>query len=168
MAKKPSKPEAEEGVEGAEPPKSGKKKLIIIAAAALLVLGGGGGAGWFFFLKKKPHAEEAGKAAAPVVKPVAFLDVPEMTVNLSGGDRPHFLKIRVALELSDAALGAGITPLMPRVLDTFQVYLREMRPGDLDGSAGMFRLKEELTRRVNIVVAPSKVNAVLFKEVIVQ
>lgn len=167
MAKKPSKPEAEEGAEGVEQPKAGKKKLIIMIAAALLVVGGGGGAGWFFFLKKKPAAEAAAHAA-PVVKPVAFLDVPELTVNLSGGDRPHFLKLRVALELPDATMGAGITPLMPRVLDTFQVYLREMRPSDLDGSAGMFRLKEELTRRVNIVVAPSKVNAVLFKEVVVQ
>ena len=32
----------------------------------------------------------------------------------------------------------------------------------------MFRLKEELTRRVNLAVAPHQVNAVLFKEILVQ
>ena len=58
--------------------------------------------------------------------------------------------------------------MMPRVIDAFQTYLRELRPTDLDGSAGLYRLKEELTRRVNVAVAPSQVNAVLFKEIVVQ
>ena len=57
---------------------------------------------------------------------------------------------------------------MPRVTDIFQTYLRELRPADLNGSAGLFRLKEELTRRVNAAIAPSEVNAVLFKEIVVQ
>jgi len=57
---------------------------------------------------------------------------------------------------------------LPRVTDIFQTYLRELRPSDLNGSAGLFRLKEELTRRVNAAVAPVKVSAVLFKEIVVQ
>jgi flagellar protein FliL len=61
-----------------------------------------------------------------------------------------------------------ITPIMPRVMDAFQTYLRELRPSDLDGSAGLYRLKEELTRRVNASIAPSRINAVLFKEIVVQ
>jgi flagellar FliL protein len=61
-----------------------------------------------------------------------------------------------------------ITPIMPRVMDAFQTYLRELRASDLDGSAGLYRLKEELTRRVNAAIAPSHVNAVLFKEIVVQ
>ena len=61
-----------------------------------------------------------------------------------------------------------IQPLMPRVMDAFQTYLRELRPTDLDGSAGLYRLKEELTRRVNAAVAPNRITAVLFKEIVVQ
>jgi flagellar FliL protein len=57
---------------------------------------------------------------------------------------------------------------MPRVSDVFQTYLRELRAGDLSGSAGLFRLKEELTRRVNVAVAPQQVSAVLFKEIMIQ
>ena len=61
-----------------------------------------------------------------------------------------------------------IQPMMPRVMDTFQTYLRELRPSDLDGSAGLYRLKEELTRRVNATITPNRVNALLFKEIVVQ
>ena len=58
--------------------------------------------------------------------------------------------------------------MLPRVLDAFQTYLREMRPTDLEGSAGLYRLRDELTRRVNLAVAPNRINAVLFKEIVVQ
>jgi flagellar FliL protein len=53
-------------------------------------------------------------------------------------------------------------------MDAFQTYLRELRPSDLDGSAGLYRLKEELTRRVNAAISPNRVSAVLFKEIVVQ
>jgi len=91
-------------------------------------------------------------------------------VNLanSGTDRTQYLKVKIVLELPDAALVGQIQPLMPRVMDAFQTYLRELRPTDLDGSAGLYRLKEELTRRVNVAVAPNKITAVLFKEIVVQ
>jgi len=145
-------------------PKS-KRKLMIIAAAAVLVLAGGGT--WFFFLRH--HGEEV-HAEAPPPKPPAFVDVPDIMVNLVGapGERVQYLKVKVVLEVKDQAQVAQIQPTMPRVTDIFQTYLRELRSGDLNGSAGMFRMKEELTRRVNAVIAPSQVSAVLFKEVIIQ
>ena len=61
-----------------------------------------------------------------------------------------------------------IQPIMPRVMDAFQTYLRELRPSDLDGSAGLYRLKEELTRRVNVAISPARSTRVLFKEIVVQ
>jgi flagellar FliL protein len=78
------------------------------------------------------------------------------------------LKIKIVLELPDQKMVDQIQPIMPRVMDAFQTYLRELRPSDLDGSAGLYRLKEELTRRVNASIAPSRINAVLFKEIVVQ
>jgi flagellar FliL protein len=99
-----------------------------------------------------------------------FVDLPDVLVNLSnaGTDRTQYLKVKIVLEVPDAELVAKIQPLMPRVMDAFQTYLRELRPTDLDGSAGLYRLKEELTRRVNASVAPNHISAVLFKEIIVQ
>jgi flagellar FliL protein len=156
--------------DGAEPPvaKPTKKlplKMIIIAAAGLLVLGGGG-AGAYLFLGGGGHD----KAAQAALKPAIFVDLPDVLVNLSnaGTDRTQYLKVKIVLELPDPNLVAQIQPLMPRVMDAFQTYLRELRPTDLDGSAGLYRLKEELTRRVNAAVAPNRITAVLFKEIVVQ
>lgn len=57
---------------------------------------------------------------------------------------------------------------MPRVLDLFQGYLREVRPEELRGSAGTYRLREELVARVNVAAAPARVLDVLFTELLVQ
>jgi len=139
-------------------------KLMIIAAAGLVVVIGGGIGGYLFF---------AGGQEKPVqtaMKPAIFVDLPDVLVNLSntGSDRTQYLKVKIVLELPDQTLVAQIQPLMPRVMDAFQTYLRELRPTDLDGSAGLYRLKEELTRRVNVAVAPNRITAVLFKEIVVQ
>lgn len=167
MAKKPKKAaaEGEEGAEG-EAPKGGKKKLIIIGAVVLALAGGGS----FVFLKKK-LGDGHGEAVAEVKKPVVFLDVREMMVNLAsepGQDRTRFAKIKVAIELKDAKVEGEVKPLMPRIEDTFQVYLRELRASDLSGSAGISRLREELLRRVNVAIHPARAEAVLFKDVVIQ
>jgi flagellar FliL protein len=54
------------------------------------------------------------------------------------------------------------------VLDAFQIYLRELRPEDLEGSAGILRVKEELLRRINLAIQPPLATDILFKEVIIQ
>lgn len=162
MAKKPKKA-AVEGEEG-EAPVGSKKKLIIIAAAAVLALGGGG----VFFMKK---SAADGPAAPEIKAPIVFLDVREMMINLSneaGQDKARFAKIKLALELKDAKVEQEVKPLMPRIEDTFQVYLRELRASDLAGSAGLYRLREELLRRVNLAIHPARAEAVLFKDVVVQ
>ena len=140
-------------------------KFLIIGGAAVLLLAGAGAGGYFFFCRPAEH-----KVETPAVKPVVFVDLPEILVNLSnpGADRTQYLKVKVVLELPEQKMIEQITPIMPRVMDAFQTYLRELRPSDLDGSAGLYRLKEELTRRVNVAIAPSRINAVLFKEIVVQ
>jgi flagellar FliL protein len=152
--------------DAAGPTPKGKLKLIIAAAGMIAILGGG--AGWFFFFRH--HGEEQHAEAPPPPKPPAFIEVPDMLVNLQGqpGERVQYLKVKLTLEVKEAKQVEAITPALPRVTDLFQTYLRELRPIDLNGSAGLFRLKEELTRRVNAAVAPNEVSAVLFKEIVVQ
>jgi flagellar FliL protein len=142
-------------------------KFIIIGVAALVLIGAGFGAYKMFF--SHGHEEEE-KADASKAKAAVFVDLPEILVNLSnpGTERTQYLKVKVVLELPEPKMIDQITPIMPRVMDAFQTYLRELRPTDLDGSAGLYRLKEELTRRVNVAIAPGRINAVLFKEIIVQ
>jgi flagellar FliL protein len=158
--------ETEESAEGASAPtRKLPLRLLAIIGAGVLLTGGLGTAGYFLF-----GGVHESKAAPGMIKPAVFVDLPEVLVNLSntGSDRTQYLKVKVVLELPDALLMQQIQPVMPRIMDTFQTYLRELRPTDLDGSAGLYRLKEELTRRVNLAIAPNKVNAVLFKEIVVQ
>ena len=159
--------EAEGAADGAEaaPASKGKLKLIIAVVGFVVILGAG--AGWFFFMRG--HGDEA-HAEAPPPKPPSFVEVPDMMVNLVGaaGERVQYLKVKIVLEVKEEKQVEAIKPSMPRVTDIFQSYLRELRPGDLNGSAGLFRLKEELTKRVNVALAPNQINAVLFKEVIIQ
>jgi flagellar FliL protein len=159
--------EPAEGADGAGaiPAKKGKLKLLIALVGFVAILGGGGG--WFFFMRG--HGEEV-HAEAPPPKPPSFVEVPDMMVNLVGapGERVQYLRVKIVLEVKEEKQVEAIKPNLPRVTDLFQTYLRELRPSDINGSAGLFRLKEELTKRVNNAVAPQVVSAVLFKEIVVQ
>jgi flagellar FliL protein len=156
---------AAEITEAASRPKS-KLKLIIALVGVLVLLGGGVGT-WFVFFR---HGGDEVHAVAAPAKPPVFVDVPDLLVNLVGspGERVQYLKVKVVLEVKEEKQVEAIKPSMPRVTDLFQTYLRELRSSDINGSAGLFRLKEELTRRVNLAIAPNQVSAILFKEIVVQ
>ena len=179
--------EGEEG-EGGTPKKKLSMKMMLIAGAAALVVVGGGGTAGFIFLKPKPEA--AGKAG--VKKPgkkkddkgkkddkvagqvqegpdgVLFYTMPDVVVNMQTADgRPTFLKLKLTLELPDQSAVDSLDPNMPRLQDMFQGFLRELRPEDLSGSQGSYQLRMEILRRVNLVIAPSKANAVLIEEMLI-
>ncbi len=163
---------------------SKKKLLVIIALIFLLVIGGLAGA--YFTGLLDPVVEMiTGDAADGDVEceskengdsedecpeqQAVFYDLEEVLVNLnSGGRKSSFLKIRISLELEKESDIPRIKALMPRVIDNFQVYLREIRMEDLKGSAGIYRLREELLRRISAALAPAKIKDVLFKEMLVQ
>ena len=174
--------------------KKSQKKLIIIIVAVLLLLGGGG-AGVFFSgilggheapaegetgaegehgaeakdghgeKKEKKECKEHEKCEAEAY----FLQIPNMLVNLSSADgQNRYLRLNVQLELGSEADKAAVEAVMPRVVDQFQTYLRELRVKDLRGSAGIYRLQMELLNRVNTAAAPIEVKDVLFQEILIQ
>jgi flagellar FliL protein len=171
--------------------------LIAAALGALVVVGGGGTGAFLMLKKpaavqvgkdgkplpkkEKKKEEKKGEGAegkkindpnAPVVKDgpdgVVFYTLPDVVVNMQTADgRPSFLKLKLTLELPDHDTADILNPNMPRLQDMFQVFLRELRPEDLAGSQGGFQLRTEILRRVNLVIAPSKANAVLIEEMLV-
>jgi len=167
-------PETGEAADGAEPERkrrrfSGKQLVLFGALPALLLLGGGGGLMFSGVLGGGEDGDAAHEQAEAAPGHAVFLDLPEMIVNLNGdGQQTGFLKIHVALELGDEEAAAGIEQLLPRIIDNFQVYLRELRPEELKGTRGVFRLKEELLVRVKAAAQPFQVNDILFKEILVQ
>jgi len=189
--------EGAEGADPETPVKkklSGKKLVLFIILPAVLVLGGGGAAAFLLLgggggeqhaeanaghgKAKGGHgaAEGAGEA---VPGPngttimhgddVVFVTLPEMLVNITGPDgRPAYLKLKLTLEAPDDATVTALGEHIPRVTDQFNGFLRELRTDDLSGSAGAYRLRLELLRRVNLVIAPTRINAVLIEEMLVQ
>jgi len=182
-----------EGGEGEAPPAKKKlplKMLIIAGSAALVVLGGGGTAA-FMFLKPKPDAahaekghekkkdkkkgekghEKKGEGASNVTEGpdgVLFYAMPDITVNMQAADgKATFLKLKLTLELPDEAAVESLDPNLPRLQDMFQSFLRELRPEDLAGSQGSYQLRMEILRRVNLVIAPARANAVLIEEMLI-
>ena len=161
-------------VEDGAPAKKGIPKLfIIIGAAAIVVLLAGAGLYIFLSSSSAPATEEGAHGALPegaVDTGHTFIfNLPPMIVNLNDeGQAGAFMKLTVALEVANQEMMLEIQPRMAKVVDAFQVYLRELRRSDLEGSAGVYRLKEELLRRVNVSIYPSRVESVLFKEILVQ
>ncbi|MBM3525450.1 MAG: flagellar basal body protein FliL [Alphaproteobacteria bacterium] len=172
------KPEGEGADAAPKKKKLSGKTLVLFVVAPLLLLGGGGAGAYFMLFAKKPPAagseestakETAKEKEKKAPKAMVFYNLPELLVNLSGqGRRSSFLKISLSLELEDANDIPRIEAVLPRVVDAFQTYMRELRPEDLRGSAGLYRLREELLARVNTSAQPAKVSDVLFKEMLIQ
>ena len=119
--------------------------------------------------KAEAKGEGKGKTEAAAKGGPLFMDLPDITANLNAGPkRAVYVKLRTRLELSRPEDQATVQAAMPRVLDLFQGYLREMRPEELRGTASTYRLREELLARTNVAVAPARVVAVLFTDMIVQ
>lgn len=177
-AKQKDEPEAESGEtpEGEGAPEPKKKKfsprfiVLFIALPAIAVIAIGVGAAFMLGVFGGKEKEKDAHAAEAEAEHAVFFDMPELLVNMTGGTekQQNFLKLSLSLELPNAEATPKVQAAMPRIIDSAQVFLRELRLDDLQGSAGMLRLREELMRRINAAVAPLQVRDVLFKEIIVQ
>lgn len=158
--------EDEEGEGNTKQPKK-KNKLLIIIIVALVLIGGSAFGVMQSGLLKKGSKKEV--QSEDFEEKIIYFDMDEFLVNLNNpGNQVSFLKTTITLELPNQASLREIESKMPRIRDTFQVYLREMRNSDLQGSAGLQRLRSELLMRVNGIMEEGKVNKVLFKEIVVQ
>jgi flagellar FliL protein len=148
----------------------GKKKLFIILGLVLFLVVGGAAAAYFTgLLDPLLGGDENQTEEDALLQDAVFYDMEELVVTLSTeGREATFLKIKISLELEKQADVPKLETLLPRVIGNFQIYLRELRVEDLKGSAGMYRLREELLKRVTAAIAPIKVNDVLFKEMLIQ
>lgn len=151
------------------------KKLVLFVALPLLLIGGGAAAYLTGMLDKYigkeavSEASEAEIAQETANMNAAFLKIPDMIVNLSSSDgQPRYLRLSVQLELKNEEQKLAVENVMPRVIDQFQTYLRELRVKDLRGSAGIYRLQMELLGRVNAAAYPVEVQDVLFQEILIQ
>ncbi|WP_029008965.1 flagellar basal body-associated FliL family protein [Azospirillum halopraeferens] len=152
---------------------SGKKLVLFVILPLVLLIGAGAGiyfSGVLDMLLGTGEEEHAEPVPEPQVAAIPiFYDLPDMLVNLnSDSRRPAFLKIKISIQVSKPEDIPAIEHVLPRIVDNFQVYLRELRLEDLKGSAGMYRLRQELLIRISAAAHPVKVRDVLFREMLVQ
>ncbi len=189
---KPAAPDAEvesaaaEGGEGTAPVKKKlSKKMMIIAAAGALVVLGGGGAAAFMLLgggggggAEEPEVAEA-TPTDPDAEPfgqvsngpsgTTYYTLPTMATNMNTpGGGQQSMSLKVTLELADPAAVERLEPNAPRLRDILLTFMRELRPEDLEGSQGTYQLRQEIQRRVNLVIAPAQVRSVLIQEMLIQ
>lgn len=166
------------------PGRKGKGKLLLFGGLALVLLLAGGGAAWLTGVLgsgsagESPHevatadghgGEEEGRGGGGTAPVIVFVDMPDLLVNLrTESSKLRYLKLRLSLEVAGEPTAEGVRRLMPRIMDSFQLYLRALSLEDVQGATGMQRLKEELGARVNLAVAPARVASVLLKEMLVQ
>lgn len=150
------------------PPRKSRGKLLLFIGLPVILAGGGAGA-WFAGLVPGEAAEAtAATAAAAPEKPI-FVDMPDIVANLNApGRRSSYIKLRSKLEVARAADARALQEAMPRLQDLFTTYLREVRPEELRGSAGTYRLREELMARASLAAPPAQVTDVLFVELLLQ
>ena len=145
-----------------------RKLLLVIAPVAVLGIAAGL---WFAGLAPRlGSTHQAETAAEPAKPPIPiYVDLPELIANLSSSpQRPSYIKITARLEVMRQQDVDQVKAAMPRLQDLFLTYIREMRPQELRGSGGTYRLREELLARANLAAAPAHITDVLFTEMLIQ
>lgn len=170
-------PDAEgdgEGADGEAPVRArrlpGKKLVLFIALPMLLIAVAGAGVYFSGLADSLIGVEEGeGELLTEAEGPSVYYDIPDMLVNLnSSGRKTGYLKLSVSVEVGSEEDAGRLEMVLPRIVDSFQVYLRELRVEDLSGSAGLQRLREELLIRVSNAAAPTVIRDLLFREMLIQ
>ncbi len=164
-----------EGADGEAPVRARRlpgKKLVLFIALPMLLIGLAGTGVYFSGLADSligAEEHEGELLTEEEEEGPVYYDIPDMLVNLnSSGRKTGYLKISVSVEVGSEADAEQLKTVLPRIVDSFQVYLRELRVEDLSGSAGLQRLREELLMRVSNAAAPTVVKDILFREMLIQ
>lgn len=184
------------GSSDAVAPKKSKLPLILMILLPILTLAIGGGVayvmGFLSFGKKSEehatndvkgehkkesaanHSEvktESHAGADDKEKPAGtvFHPLPEMMINLNTETgKVSYLKFQASLEIDDQKSIEKLQKVMPRIQDTIQVYVRELKVADLKSSIGIEKLRQELLKRIQLIAKDVKVFDILFPQMLTQ
>ncbi len=107
--------------------------------------------------KTIPHTEDGPDG-------VKYFKMPDVIANIQSPDgHASYLKLKLTFEC-DSDTADLLTDSMPRINDVLQGFMGELRPDDISSSAGDMQLREEILRRINLIIAPHKINAVLIEQ----
>lgn len=149
--------------------------MIIGIIVGLLVLGGGGYYAYINFFQEKPVEEkpaegEEGKEEAPAEEDFlgVMLPMDPFVVNLAGSEGKRFLKVTIFLELSTPEVHLEIKENIQKVTDSILILLSSKAFEDVYSVQGKFKLKDEITTRVNRFLVVGHIKDAYFTEFIIQ
>ena len=150
-----------------------KTVLIIIIAVAVLFIGMVG-AGFFILWNKisQMPQDPATVAEMPieeeenVIGPLYALDT--MIVNLSDHGGQRYLRVTMALELSDPDAQATVEGRLPQVRDAILMILPTKSYDDVSTTDGKIALRTQVMEKINSLMTKGRVNNIYFTEFVVQ
>ena len=153
------------------PKKKSPVKMIVILLVVLGLLGGGG---YFAYMKymqpdQTPEAVGAGEAVEEVSPNLGIMfSLDPFIVNLAGSQGKRFLKVTVSLELSAPEVHAEVKENIQKIMDSILVLLSSYYFEDLVSFQVKFKLKDEITARVNRFLVLGHIKEAYFTEFIIQ
>ncbi|MGE0409182.1 MAG: flagellar basal body-associated protein FliL [Amphiplicatus sp.] len=146
------------------------KYVVMFAAAALLVIFGATS-----LLRDIDHAQPLTLAGASTGAPGSTDIVPlrEFLVDLAPdrSGRVTFLKLSVQIVAppkSGARFVERVAAAEPLIAERVTFMLRGLSPEDFAGEEGMRRVKAEIRRRINLVLAPDEAADVVISDLVIQ
>lgn len=91
-----------------------------------------------------------------------FYDLPEIKTSVRGKNGSHELRLKINLEISSIEDLHVIEVLTPKLSDAVLGHVIELNMNEIDGSTGLYWLKEELLYRLNLVASPVKIKNLNF------
>ena len=148
-----------------------RSKIIAIGVLALgLILGGGGTVGVLYYLGLVGGKEDSSGRQVAVVSlgSPELIDFPEMNVDLKVSTcRSPYVRFRMTIEATGNARSL-VTAMQPQIADAIQQHLRSQERQQLVGTEGADRLRNEARDTINRLIAPERINSVIFKKFVLQ
>jgi flagellar FliL protein len=159
------------------PAPRGSLMNIILVLILVLVAGVGG-----YFAQKlisvdsestAPSTSMKTQPAANRVQPVSpavgvMVPLEPFMVNLARTKGSRILKVTVTLELNNPAVQPEVEDNRQKIMDSILVLLSSKTFEDVYSNQGKFKLKDEITTRVNRFLAMGHVKEVYFSEFLIQ
>jgi len=150
--------------------KMSKGKLIGMVAGGLVGLMVIGGSVAYFtgLLDDMLGIEREQKQATLSLGEAALYELPQIKADLKTGlCRSPFLRATLVVQLDESDV-EKIEDSLLKVIDAITAHLREQERQDVVGKKGTEKLRFELVNVISAQIAPARVQAILFKEFVLQ
>ena len=150
------------------------KTVSIIIVVVTVLFMGMVGAGFFILWNKISQLPQNPTTAEEipveeeenVIGPLYTLDT--MIVNLADHGGKRYLRVTMALELSDPEVVTTIESRLPQIRDAILMILPTKNYDDVSTTEGKIALRTQVMDRINDLITKGRVNNIYFTEFVVQ